>query len=432
LYVANYGTSDISQFAIDQATGALSSIGDKPVSALGGNPVTVQLDADGHHAYVPNYDTMDMTVFDIDANSGQLVNPRRMYTRPAVRRLAFYEGAGPVKARAKWLIATDAAKQTINSYAVSGENPATRPHFQLKLDVTPGPMAVHPRGGLLFMADAKSKHLDVYRLGEDGKIAKVTGSSLALDGTPRGLRVNQRGSHLYVITQAPNEYVSFSIDIKNARLKLAEKVTLPADSKPVQLLASPTERLNFVLDGVGDRIFTYRYLDAAGPVMYELTQHGSPFAAAKGLADMVVDATGRYGLVLSTDEASVVSYAIPGRWGPLKKVQQRKVGQRPVAVSMSPGGRDLYVLDAGKPGIHLLQLDSATGALQESAPVLSLPAVPAALAIDPSGRFAYLRYASRAGLTRYEIDVASGRLTNPKEVLNGLMPSALAFTTVFQ
>ena len=253
-------------------------------------------------------------------------------------------------------------------------------------------------------------------------------------GLPIGLRVNARGSHLYVITQAPNQYLAFAIDAEKGQLQGVERVVLPADSKPVQVTASPEERLTFVLDGIGNRIFAYRYLYAAEPVMFELNRHGSPFAMAEGLASMSVDPSGRYGLVVSSGAASITSYAMPGRWGPLKKVKNGEVvvGKRPVSVSIHPNGRDVFVLDAGKSQIHLLQLNNQNGSLKISTPAIPLDAVPTALAIDPSGQFAYVRYASRAGLTRFEIDAAQGRLTHPTEVLSGMRPSALAFTTTIQ
>ena len=435
LYVANYGTSDISGFLIDQSTGALSPMPGMPVSTGGYAPVTVRLDSEGRHAYVPNYDSMDMTIFDVEIGSGRLVNPRHMFSRPGVRQLAFYDGEAPVKTIAKWLIAADVTNKTISSYAVNAILGELRLGDQITLADTPDDIVVDSRAGLIFAANEKSRRIDVFKLAQGGKIARVAGASVVLDGVPRGLRVNQRGSHLYAITQAPNEYVAYEIDAKNTVLKEAGKATLPADSKPIQLLASPTDRLAFVLDGIGNRIFEYAYWEASGPMLNELDAYGSPFATGKGLTDMVVDPTGRYGLVVSSDEASIASYAMPGRWGPLKKVEQKNpvtVGKHPVAVSVSPNGRDVYVLDTGTPQIHQLQLDARDGSLRVSAPPIALKAPPTALAIDPSGHFAYIRYASRAGLTRFEIDVAQGRLIHPTEVLSGVMPSALAFTAVVQ
>jgi 6-phosphogluconolactonase (cycloisomerase 2 family) len=393
----------------------------------------VKLDAEGRHAYVPNYGTMDVTVFDIDQQSGQLVNARQLFGRPGVRDLAILEGETPVKLAARWLVVADADHHKVSSFSVSDKSGELQLRDTLPLQAAPNDLALHPSGEWAFFSSPETKRIDVLHIAADGKLTQQK-ASIVVEGIPRDLRVDARGRHLYAVTQAPNQYLAYSFDMVKGELKEVEKITLPADAKLQRVVAGPDERLNFILDGSGNRLFVYRYLFSEGSLGYELTRHGSPFTMAQGLADMAIDPTGRYGLVVSSDEASVASYAMPGRWGPLQKVAEGtlKVGQHPVAVTISPKGRDVYVLDAGKPSIHLLQLDAGNGTVRENAPAIPLNNPPAALAIDPSGRFAYLRYASRAGLTRFEIDVATGRLTHSKEVLNGLMPAALAFTTVFQ
>ena len=434
LYVANYGTSNVSGYLIDQATGALSPMPGMPTATLGGAAVTVKLDAAGRHAYVPNYNSMDVTVFDVDQQSGQLINPRLFIGRPGVRDLAILEGEAPVKLETQWLVVTDAVNHKVSSFSENSKTGDLTLRHSLSLKDAPGDLALHPSGKWAFSSDLEAKRIDVLRIGTDGKLSQQKGS-IALEGIPRDLRVDARGSHLYAITQAPNQYLAYSFDADKGELKEVERITLPADAKLQRVVAGPDERLNFILDGSGNRLFVYRYLYTEGPLSSELDLHGSPFSTAPGPVDMAVDPTGRFGLVVSIGEAGIASYAMPGRWGPLVKVQQKEpvpVGQRPVAVSINPNGRDVYVLDAGTPQIHQLQLDSRDGTLRVNGPAVPLSAPPAAMAIDPSGHFAYIRYASRAGLTRFEIDVAQGRLIHPTEVLSGIVPSALAFTATIQ
>jgi 6-phosphogluconolactonase (cycloisomerase 2 family) len=436
LYVANYGSGDVSGFLIDQARGTLLPMPGMPVK-VGGNPDAVQLDAEGRHAYVPNYDTMDMTVFDVDANTGRLVNPRRMFTRPGVRWLAFYEGKAPVRPGVGSMIVTDAARKTISSYAVNGNDAEPVLLSRLKLADQPGPIAVHPRAGLVFMSNPEGKRIDIFRLSGDGKITRVANSKILPEGTPVGLRVNQRGSHLYVITRAPNEYQSYAIDTKSARLIAADMDRLPADSKPLRQLGSPTERLNFVLDGGGDRIFMYNYYDARGPVMHAMTRRGSPFATGKGASDMVLDPSGRFGLVVNADDATVSVYKMPGRWGPIKQVETSpvKVGKHPIAITVNPNGRDVYVVDDEGLQVHHLLLDTESGKLTvlKSLSINSdANAKLKKLIVDPSGHFAFLNYTGRPGLTRFDVDPASGQLEHPVRIMSDTMVSSMALTTRFQ
>jgi 6-phosphogluconolactonase (cycloisomerase 2 family) len=349
--------------------------------------------------------------------------------------MAILEGESPAQISTQWMIAADKKNKTIASYAVDSASGKLQRLHQLQLEDVPAEIALHADAGLIFVTYKQVKRIDVLNIDRAGKITKRVGASKQLaDGMPVGLRVDARGRHLYMITQAPNQYLAYVIDGEKGLLSEAERVVLPADSKPVAVAATPEERITFVLDGAGNRIFAYRYLYATKPVMFELSRHGSPFSMAEGLVGITVDPTGRFGLVVSSDAASVSSYAMPGRWAPLKKVEGGtvSVGQRPVSVSISGNGRDVYVLDVGKSQIHQLQLNSRDGSLKVEGPAVTLDAQPAELLIDPAGQFAYIRYASRAGLTRFEIDVTQGRLVHPTEVLSGVVPSALAFAAKIQ
>ena len=435
LYVANWASSDVSGFSINQQTGALTPMASNPMAVAGrGSPVTAQLDKAGKHAYVPDYDTMDLKVFDVDPQSGELVNQRRVMSRPGVREVAILEGDAPVRISTQWLIAADRKKNTIDSYAFDEKTADLRLLHQLKLDYTPDKMAVNADAGIIYVANKKTRRIEVYGIDQQGLISKQTEATVHItEGVPVALRVNARGSHLYVITQAPNQYLAYAIGEKG-RLNESERVHLPADSKPVAVTATPEERLTFVLDGVQNRIYGYRYLYASEAAMFELKHHGSPFAMAEGLSAMAFEPFGRFALVVSSDAATVSSFALPGRWAPLKPVKDGtlSVGQRPVAVSIANNGRDVYVLDAGKRQIQQLRLNSQNGSLKNQRAVVSLKDEPAGLQIDPAGRFAYLRYASRTGVTRFEIDGEQGRLTNPTELLGGLEPSALVFTATVE
>lgn len=437
LYVANWGSSDVSGFNINQKTGALSPMPGMPVDTNGTQPVTVQLDAEGRHAYVPNYLSFDMTVFDVDKKTGRLVNPRKFFSRPAVRSVAVLHGDKPVGLSAQWMIATDSTSNTIRSYSVSEKTGELRFRHELKLDTTAENISLHSAAGLMFSA-GQNKRLDIYRVSQKGVINKVSNSSILLDGTIRGIRVNQRGSHLYALTQAPNQYIAYEINTEKTRLIEVQRINLPADSKPIHLTASPTERLTFVLDGNGGRLFAYRYVEASGPVMYELNKYGSPFTVGKGSSDMALDPTGRYGLVVNSEKATLDIYKMPGAWGPIKSIKKSPiaVGQRPVSVTVNPNGRYFYVVDAGLSQVHQFHLNTGNGEVSAVSTSVSVNdktgGVPQELIIEPSGRFAYLRFIGRKGITRFNIDRTTGQLTRPVIIANNISFSEIAFTTIVQ
>ena len=434
LYVANWGASTVSGFHIDGQSGALSPLPGMPVATGGVGPNAVVLDAAGRFAYVPNHEDVSLSVFQVDAASGRLVNPRRLYTRPGVRRLVILEGETPVRLQPGFLVVADAASGSLVSYAVSAETGELSPRDKQPLGQSPGVVAMDPEGHTVYAVDEARHAILAYLLNADGKLAPVSDATLTLDGIPHDLRVDHRGSHLYVLTEKPNRYLAFDIDNKTGKLTLNESVDMPEDSRPQRVVASPEERLSFVLDEGANRVYSYRYINtSAYPLIYDLgDSYGSPMSVAQQPLDMAVDPTGMNALLI--DKAGGLSvYRVPGVWGPLKPLGKGPVqaGKQPVDVAVHPRGGFAYVVDAGTSTLRQFHLDADSGELSPNGEAVALSAVPAALDLDPSGRFAYVRYAAKPGLTRFSID-ADGRLQHPRELLDGVTPTSLAISTLIR
>ena len=71
LYVANNGSNNVSVFAIDQATGALTQIAGSPFAA-GEAPLAIEIDDAGRLMYVPNSLSKTVTVYSLDSATGKL------------------------------------------------------------------------------------------------------------------------------------------------------------------------------------------------------------------------------------------------------------------------------------------------------------------------------------------------------------------------
>jgi 6-phosphogluconolactonase (cycloisomerase 2 family) len=69
-YAANYSSSTISVYTIDQTTGALTLVG-TPVTA-GHGPYSVTVDPSGRFAYAANYHSGNISVYTIDQTTGAL------------------------------------------------------------------------------------------------------------------------------------------------------------------------------------------------------------------------------------------------------------------------------------------------------------------------------------------------------------------------
>jgi 6-phosphogluconolactonase (cycloisomerase 2 family) len=69
-YVANFGSNDVSAYAINSTTGALTSLGN--AVAAGTNPVSVSVDPDGRSVHVANFNSAALLVYRVDPETGTL------------------------------------------------------------------------------------------------------------------------------------------------------------------------------------------------------------------------------------------------------------------------------------------------------------------------------------------------------------------------
>lgn len=430
LYVVNWAGSTVMSYAVDPDSGRLTPLQQEALSVAGAGPVTVYLDREGEHAYIPNYDDSSLTLFDIDQATGTLQNRRRIFTRPGVRRLALLEGDRPLVVRAQYAVVAGGKDKRLTSYAVNGADGALRKINSLPTEGAPELLALPPQADLVVVGDRAQAALRVYRLGTDGKLRSKP-TEVSLPGVPQALRVDPWGRFLYVLTNAENRYQAYAIDHDKATLTLAESVELAGDASPGLLAATPDMRYSFVLDAESNTLQGYRYVEASGPVMFELTRHGSPYATDHLPSDMVVDPSGVFALISSAGQDRVALSRLSGPLGPPKPLGETATGRRPVDIAMHPDGRFVYVVNQQDATISHYRFDAFSDdpALRQQGEPLPVAANPAELSIDPAGRFAYLRYRDRAGITRFEIDAATGRLTHPREMLENTVPSALVFTS---
>jgi 6-phosphogluconolactonase (cycloisomerase 2 family) len=84
-YVTNNISADVSAYAINATTGALTAIAGSPIAA-GTNPRSLTVDPSGKFAFVANRGTNNVSVYTIDAATGALT---------AIAGSPFATGNGP-------------------------------------------------------------------------------------------------------------------------------------------------------------------------------------------------------------------------------------------------------------------------------------------------------------------------------------------------
>ena len=110
-------------------------------------------------------------MFDVDPDTGRLINPRQLFSRPAVRSIAMLDGEKSVELSAQWMIGFDKTSKTIRSYSVKAKTGKLQLSHQLKMDMTVDDISVHSSAGLIFAINKQSKRIDVFRINDGGETA---------------------------------------------------------------------------------------------------------------------------------------------------------------------------------------------------------------------------------------------------------------------
>jgi len=151
-YVANFGSNNISAYAIDATSGALKPVKGSPFAA-GTSPIGLVIDPKGKFAYVPNHGSGNVSAYAIDATSGALT---------------------PVT----------------GSPFAAGSNP----YFG----------AVDPNGKFVYVADNGSNNVSgLYDQREERRFESNGGSPFATGTYPDGVAVVLRASSPTSLTMAP-------------------------------------------------------------------------------------------------------------------------------------------------------------------------------------------------------------------------------------
>ena len=170
LYVTNLASNNVSAFAIDAGTGLLTELGNSPF-AVGAEPTSLKIDANGSFLYVANFKGGNVTVLSIDPASGSL---------SAIPGSPFGAGAGALS------------------------------------------IALDPAGTFAYVANETAATVSEYSIAASGALSAVSGSPLATGSSPESLAVDPTGRYLYAANvTAKNHVQQYSITPSSGALAVS-------------------------------------------------------------------------------------------------------------------------------------------------------------------------------------------------------------------
>jgi 6-phosphogluconolactonase len=294
-------SGNVSAFAIDPATGALSFLNQQ--SSGGAGPCYLSLDQTSRYVLVANYSGGSVSVLPIEQD-GRL----------------------------------GAATALVQHQK---ENPAPR-------DSPPHAHSVHtsPDNRFAFVADLGLDKLMAYRF--DAVKGTLTphvppSAPLAVGAGPRHFTFDKAGKRIYVINELDATVTGFDYDAAKGTLKQFQTVpTLPADWKgkkgTAEIVLGPDEHFLYGSNrGENDTLAIFAVDSATG----RLTPKGHQPTLGKTPRNFAIDPTGTYLLAAHQDSDSIVVFRIDPKTGGLTPVGEPFHLPKPVCLRMvkAPAGR---------------------------------------------------------------------------------------------
>jgi 6-phosphogluconolactonase (cycloisomerase 2 family) len=378
LYVTNNSSSNISAFAINGTTGALSALSGSPFTA-GQGPGAAAVDPGGKFLIVANGTDNTASVFSIDARTGALTAVGAPVATDEYPIDIAFDPAG------KFVLVSHLNANDVGTFAFDSSTGALTPVALLSCRTGPSPLVlinasrqlnnpIRYVARNLYVADAgyptASSTLSALKI--DPNTGAVTGT---LSGYNTGgsqataVAANLQGTLVYSSNLWTNNIGGFTVDANTGSLTTITGSPFIA-SNPYGIGIDPSSRFFYAADyNTGLRAYS---VDSATGALTELA--GSPFSTGLG----------------------------------------------PIALSIDPGGRLLYVLNSASASISGYSLDSLTGipTMLSSAPYVATTATgyPRFMVIDATGRYLYVVVCSdfrgdSYNLLGYAIDSKTGTLT---------------------
>jgi 6-phosphogluconolactonase (cycloisomerase 2 family) len=340
--------SDLSTFAVNQATGALYQ--QAPVS-LGTSPHFMSIHPNGLTAYVANHGSDSVRVFRIDDSTGLL---------------------------------------TFLDNVPTGDGPN-----DLTLD---------PEGRFAFLPNNRDETVSVFAIEASSGILQEPGITVPMPGKPSKLRVDPQGKFLFVLLADTQQVTAWNINPATGALTFAD--TEMSCASPASIDIHPTQPLLYVPSLTSDSVFVYAYDPTTGdviPSQYQLQVSSQPnaFTLDESHQNAYVTCSG-------SKDVLILDMSVPGQ----PTVRDWKRGRRSPRVlglihgkaPLAPRADGLYVLNQGDDSIAAFDVDPVDGSLVSIGTEWMSELGASCMAIDPRGRHLCVCYAISNTLQIYSIN----------------------------
>lgn len=287
VYFGNFTSNDISQFSINVATGALTSLGAS--SALGGARKGRDLSPDplGRFLFSATFDGGDVGSQPIQATG-------TLSTRSLVAQANNSESI-TVDPTGKFVYSVGTTGSFVASYTVNQTTGVLTFVNSVATGLTSRWIRVHPYANFAYVMDGTtgSECVRVYSINSStGSLTVSSQYNLTAAGTPEQLVIHPNGNFLYSSDRTASKFRKFDLNSTTGVLS-GEVVTSALPFGPEHLVISPSGKYLYVAGQSSTTIRLYNINQATGALTFVID-----FTATNNVSDMVIDSSENF-LVVS-------------------------------------------------------------------------------------------------------------------------------------
>jgi 6-phosphogluconolactonase len=436
----NSGSHDVSAYAINNNTGALTPISGSPFPA-GTSPVGLSITASGKFAYVVNSGSDDVSGYSLNATTGTLT---------AITGSPFGAGTKPVAIAAnptsRFVYVANLSSNNVSGYSINSTTGALVPvsGSPVSAGTAPATLAVDPSGKFVFTGNATSDDVSAFSLNNStgaltplapGPVrARVGPASLVVSSGTTAITYTPAFTYVadfegglpgFLVGASTGALTTIPGSAGAARADTPDASSAPFGSgSPRSVAITSNEKFLYTANADGSNTVGEYILDAATGALANI---GS-IATGSSPYGVVVDPSNQFAYAIGIDGRGLYGYKINATTGVLTAMAGSPFTKgvlAPDSISVDPTVRFVFVANeccfspsSPRPGITVFTINPFTGALTTvTGSPFSIPtgaSPPSAVTPDPTGRFIYVANGEgggTGGATVYSIKASTGALS---------------------
>lgn len=332
VYVANHYSDNVSAYAIDASTGALTEVKGSPFGTSYG-PYGVAIDPSGKFAYVANNGAAgkpgSVSAFTLNPHTGVLV---------PVQGSPFAAGTNPLAAAirpdGKYLYVLNYNSADVSVFAINPRTGVLKRVKRRRTHAFPTAEAIDPMGRFVYVTNLRhgnnydhSGQITGYAINRRGALAEIKGSRTGTGDYPVSAAIDASGAFFYAVGYADQSVFAYAIT-STGTLSDVQGSPFHTDFGPGGMAIDPNGSFVYVVADLKVDAYTITPNGALTPVS------GSPFPGGYLPDGVSIDPLGKFLYVANIDpDNNISAYAINPSTGALTQVQGS-----PFAAGQNPAG----------------------------------------------------------------------------------------------